>query len=518
MPRHNPQKARAPRRSELDGSSIQAGDSGDSDDSYAPDEDPIRPRQHRASHRPSREEDASITRGPELIMPSMHEDAGGSWVGEEKSRRRPPRKADGLRKSQVLEQQARRSPTRPTQQSTPEALERVLDKTIKPLLQGLYDILSTTFSLLKTPVAYMLAVYLLLGMVVFSKNLLTNSITNALSPMCRLPLASYVVPLCKSTYSTTGDATLVPFDGLMTEQSKFEDVLEVSAGGASLPTDMKRCELSIRDLRTLVRHSHLSSRNELGLEFDGFIETAQIASFDLQKFNSHVGRGVDNVLATARWTRRVLDGIEARDVERGAVMSFFSDTLFAPFQPLRYSENAALQQYMRHTRTVEDEIARLVTEAQAVLQVLQNLEDRLDVIHGIAVHDQETAQLSRDDILAQLWTKLGGNAETLGKLHSKLDLLDHVNQHRQSAFAHVGGMIVRLQEIAAGLEDLRERVGGVDVVGGRMGVPLSVIIEIVELGVQSLQDARLRTRGVEGSAVRKILDREGENEPRLIGA
>jgi hypothetical protein len=31
-------------------------------------------------------------------------------------------------------------------------------------------------------------------------------------------------------------------------------------------------------------------RNELVLEFDGFVETARIASYDLQKFNSHVGR------------------------------------------------------------------------------------------------------------------------------------------------------------------------------------------------------------------------------------
>ena len=395
-------------------------------------------------------------------------------------------------------------------------MDSVLNDVIKPIFQGLYDVLKKAFTILKTPISYVLALCLLLGLGVISKNLLTNSMTNALTPVCRLPFASYVVPICSNTRRSGGKTASVPFDDLMTVQSQFEEVLEVSAGGASLPLDMKRGEASIRDLRTLVRHSQLPSRNELGLEFDGFIETARIASFDLQKFNSHVGRGVDSVLATARWTRKVLDGITVRDAERGALVSLFNDRLLAPFQPFKFTENSVLEQYILHTRTVEDEIARLVTEAQALLQVLQNLEDRLDIIHGIAIRDRDTAQLSRDDVLSQLWTKLGGNAKALGKLESKIHLLGQVNLYRQSAFAHVSGTIVKLQEMAAGLEDLRERVGGVELVGGKRGVPLSVHIEQIELGVQRLEDARMRTRGIEGNAVRKVLDREKGDNSRMI--
>ena len=50
------------------------------------------------------------------------------------------------------------------------------------------------------------------------------------------------------------------FDQLMTVQSKFEEVLEESAGGVSLPLDMKRGEASVRDLRQLVRYSQLHSK------------------------------------------------------------------------------------------------------------------------------------------------------------------------------------------------------------------------------------------------------------------
>ena len=459
----------------------------------------------------------SVDQGPELIMPSIHEDMDESWVGEEKPRRRRLRRSSrSTSEVQAPEQQRQQRSTSRQPRHVPKVMENVLDTFIRPLLVGFGDIIAKAFALLKTPASYLLAMYLLLGLGMLLRNLLTTSITNALTPICRLPFISYMIPICTSTYTPTGRARPVPFDDLMTVQSQFEDVLEVSAGGASLPLDMKRGEASIRDLRTLVRHSHLPSRNELGLEFDGFIETARIASFDLQKFNSHVGRSVDSVLATAKWTRRVLDGIEMRSADRGAINAFLNDKLLAPFQPLKFTENRALEQYMRHTRTVEDEIARLITEAQALLLVLQNLEDRLDVIHGISVRDRETAQLSRDDVLNQLWTKLGGNAKALGKLDSKLNLLSQMNQYRQSAFAHVSGTIIKLQEIAAGLEDLRERVSTVQVIGGKMGVPLSVHIDNIELGVQRLEEARMRTRGVEGNAVRSILDREEGRNPMVI--
>ena len=95
-------------------------------------------------------------------------------------------------------------------------------------------------------------------------------------------------------------------------------------------------------------------RNELVLEFDGFIETARIASYDLQKFNSHVGRAVDSVIATTRWTTRVLDGIQEKNALQGSISSFINDKLLAPFQPLKFTENILLDQYIQHTRIVEE--------------------------------------------------------------------------------------------------------------------------------------------------------------------
>ena len=384
---------------------------------------------------------------------------------------------------------------------------------IMPILSWLYDITYSALHILKTPISYALAIYLLLGLLVLFRNLLTTSIYTALSPICRIPGASLLnLPICSSNvpHSYKGaNPPPVEFNQLMNVQSKYEEILEASAGGVSLPLDMKRGEASVRDLRQVVRYSQLNSRDELVFEFDGFVDTARVASYDLQKFNSHVGRGVDNILSTARWTKRVLGDFAIRDSSKGVVTSFFNEKLFSPFQPTKFTENKLVDQYIHHTRVVEEELQRLIMEAQALLMVLQNLEDRLDTIHGIAVRDDLHAKGSRDEVLQQLWTMLGGNRGKLGKFNNQLKLLQQVNDYRQSAFAHISGTILKLQAMSSELEELRERVGSAGSLRDTVRVPLAVHIENIELGVQRLETGRGNAKRMEDQILKKTLERGG---------
>lgn len=469
-----------------------------------------RKRSSRTSARPSAE--------PELMMPSIHEESmDRSWV-EGRGPRRTSRRAPKQERGPTPKNNVTRTPPKKHEvEMIPEEVRNFL----KLVWSWMYDVLGGTLGALKTPISYAIAVYLLFGLMVLLRNLLTTSIYSALSPICRVPGASLLnLPMCHSPLSSNyerGQTPPVEFDQLMTVQSKFEEVLEASAGGVSLPLDMKRGEASIRDLRQVVRYSQLHSKNELVLEFDGFVETARIASLDLTKFNSHVGRGVDNILATARWTQRVLDGIALRDASRGAVQSFFNDRLLAPFQPLKFTEETLLDQYIQHTRIVEDEIRRLIDEAQALLLVLQNLEDRLEVIHGIVARDNIHIEGSKGEVLLQLWTMLGGNRNKLGKFDSQLRLLQQVNEYRQSAFAHVGGTILKLQAMGAELEELRERVGSAELLRDRAHIPLSVHIENIQLGVERLELGRMNANKVKDEHVRRTLDRDSVDQRLILG-
>jgi hypothetical protein len=323
---------------------------------------------------------------PDLIMPSIHEnDLDGSWPDAKIRRSQRLESIHGedspgkaTRRQSTAEKASRgagaKSKTPKTNASSTKTWETVEDL-MKATLGWIYDVMGGALVKLKGPISYIVAIYLLVGLMMFLRNLLFSSVYSAMSPICKIPGSSFLnLPMCHSGVSSQylGDQPPpVQFDELMTVQSKFEDVLEASAGGVSLPLDMKRGESSIRDLRTVVRHSPLRSKNELVLEFDGFIETARIASYDLQKFNSHIGRAVDNLLATNRWTKRVLDDISVRDASRGAIASFFSsdNSLFAPFKPMKFTEDALLDQYIQHTRVAEEEIQRLVAEAQVCTPV-----------------------------------------------------------------------------------------------------------------------------------------------------
>lgn len=478
----------------------------------------------RSSEKPRRRQPRTFTKAsaePDLIMPSIHNNLDGSWIGEDMSKhdrgfgvfRGMPKRSRERERPNILRN---RNHIDHARLNVAEAANLNFSR---PILGWFYDIIGGALGTLKKPISYVLAGYLLLGLFMLLRNLLTNSVYAALSPICRLPGSSLLqLPICQSGVAATYEGSEPPpvqFDQLTRIQSNFEAIIEESAGGVSLPLNMKRGEASIRDLRQVVRYSSLRSKNELVLEFDGFIETARIASYDLQKFNSHVGRSVDNILATARWTKRVLDGIADRDGSLGTITSFFTNKLFAPFQPLKFTEDILLDQYIQHTRVVEQEIHRLIAEAQALLHVLQNLEDRLDVMHGISVREDIHAQSSKAEVLSQLWTIVGGNRGKLGRFDSQLRLLQQVNSYRQSAIAHVSGTMVKLQGMGTELEELRERVGGAELLGVNGGIPLSVHIENIELGVERLEKGRDRAKGVENEELRKTLSSK-VGEPKRI--
>ncbi|KAG4435282.1 hypothetical protein IFR05_009242 [Cadophora sp. M221] len=524
-------------------SKVHLGDSwvveGDDDSAeYSPADDEYKPLPRRVT--PPRKSTRAANRSPEpeLVMPSLDLNSmDGSWAD---TTSRSARARANQSAERVLE--ARRRNTRmnsdspvkrariknpphegpPTYQGDNSSSFRdTVDVAVEhftAIMSWLLDVLTGALKVLKKPLSYFLAVWLLFGIAVIVRNLVTNSIYASMSPLCRIPGASLLdLPFCPVHRVDTshGSPPPVEFDDLMTVQSKFEEVLEESAGGVSLPLDMKRGEASIRDLRQLVRYSQLHSKNELVLEFDGFIETARIASYDLQKFNSHVGRAVDSVIATTRWTTRVLDGIQERDGSRGSINAFINDRLLAAFQPVKFTESVLLDQYIQHTRIVEEEINKLIIEAQAILLVLTNLEDRLDVIHGIATRDDMHTKALKEEILAELWTMVGGNRGKLNKMDRKLGLLQQVGIYRKTAYAHVSGTIIRLQAMGAGLEDLRERVGSPELLRDRLDIPLLVHIENINKGVERLEESRLNARKLEDEHLRRTLER-GRLEGAMI--
>ncbi|KAG9248490.1 hypothetical protein BJ878DRAFT_412671 [Calycina marina] len=521
-------------KSQLVGSWVGESDEGSD---YSPSRDVVEERQQPPPRRttpPRRGTRGARSPDPEFVMPPLDSDTMEATWAESSSRSASSRNGGAI----LPCENRRRTSKQPDYSGSPEKriisrtshnkygsrqmsqlarepshLEEVLKALVDKsgtILGHVLDVFGSAFRILKTPISYILAIYLLFGFVVVLRTLVTNSVYASLSPVCRIPGASLLnLPFCPA-YKTDSrhGPPLSEFDELMNVQAKFEEVLEESAGNTGLPMDMKRGEASIRDLRQLVKYSALQSKNELVLEFDGFIETARIASYDLQKFNSHVGRAVDSVIATTRWTARVLGGIEERDAARGRLEMFVNDKLLAPFQAVKVTESLLLDQYIQHTRLVEEELFKLISEAQALLGILTNLDDRLDVIYGITTRDDNQANAVKDEVLSQLWSLVGGNQKKLKKMDRQISLLQQVGVYRKNAMLHVTEAILKLQEIGTGLEDLRERVGAPELLRDRTEIPLSVHIENIQLGVARLEERRLSSRKVENEELWKTLEQE----------
>jgi hypothetical protein len=307
------------------------------------------------------------------------------------------------------------------------------------------------------------------------------------------------------------------FEDLMKVQSSFEDILQSTAQGSVLPVEMKRSEASIRDLKYVVKYSHLPSKGELVYEFQGFIDVARQAATDLTKFNSKVGRAVDHIISTNKHTLQVIDGFVDTDASRGWLSRWL-------WGSTGLTQDYLLRQYLQHTSQVEEQIQRLIIEAQVLLKILEDLDSRLDVIHGVVTRDGVQVKDLREELFAQLWTKLGGNRNSVQKLDDQLRLLKSVNTYRKAAWSHVTTTLLKLQAISAGLEDLRERVALPETVGLEI-VPLQQHIETIQLGVERLERVRDSSRDLEMEGQRRILDRDGaagkdrmiEGQSRIVG-
>ncbi|KAM4058598.1 hypothetical protein HRG_006446 [Hirsutella rhossiliensis] len=407
-----------------------------------------------------------------------------------------------------------------------------LPSTVYKLCAWMGEVVFIAMTYAKYPLGALLAVYLVFGSLIVAQNMATRSIYAAVSPLCRIPGASLLsLPFCPpgdgaASNGSAGAGHPVEFNDLMGVQSQFEQVLERSADGVSLPFEMKRSEAAVRDLRSLVRHSDIQARHELVLEFDGYIEATRRAASDLQKFSTHVGSAVDSVISINRWTSRYIDSLAPSAVDGGpSALAEWSSWLFAPFQPAvpePFSERAILDKYIEHTALVSDRIATLILEAQAILRLLTKAEAHLALIYDISSRSEASVASRRDEILWTIWTLVGANSARLHGLARQLALLRQVDAQRSSAVAQVSALVLELEAIQAGLGDLRDRVAEPQLVAASpraAHIPLAVHIETIDRGVERLQAARARIRAAEDERVRDAVARIGGskmNDDRLI--
>lgn len=378
-----------------------------------------------------------------------------------------------------------------------------------PLAAYIWDVFSYAMRHFVKPV---LGVVLGLGIIYLASQMVYtffySTLSNTLTPICLVPGSSYILPFCRYIPQ---EGQYADFEQLTNVQSHFEDVLDASKDASTLPATIKDSEIAIRDLRTLVRHSRLPSRSQLELEFESFVRIAHEASIDLSRYNSRIGATMDRVIATNTWTMAVLSGISEHEASIGSVRRTLGSLASVFVAPPPTLQQRIFEQYLLHVGKNKEEITRLIETAQALLLVLQNLDDRLDTIYQIAINDDTTITKNQDELLSSLWTKLGGNSAHVRANKSNLQILRDIANYRRKALKHVSQTLLKLQEIQAQLEHLREGVSAPEVLGWRDEVPLTYHLDIIEKAVERLRISRGESMRVERETYRRMI-RNGEDE------
>lgn len=373
---------------------------------------------------------------------------------------------------------------------------------ILPLLKQFLDIFSYAFRHFVKPVLGVVVGFGILYMAITAlRNTIYANMSDALlTPICSIPGSSYIIPFC--AIDTTPQAN---FEDLINIQGRFEDIIEASKDTSTLPSTIKNSEIAIRDLRMLVKFSQLPSRNQLETEFGHFIETAGEASRDLSRYNSRIGATIDRVLATNSWTMNVLHGIAEQDASIGSIGRVLNTVTGAFLAPPPTLQQRIFDQYLLHVGKNKEEITILIEQAQALLQILDRLDEQLTGIHEISLNDDRTITIKHEELLSHLWTKFGGNRSNRKANEQSLNLLKNIDTYRKKAVVHVSSTLLKLQEIQGELENLREGVAAPEVLGYRNEVPLTYYLDVIGKGVERLSAVRGESRRIENENIRRQL-------------
>lgn len=138
------------------------------------------------------------------------------------------------------------------------------------------------------------------------------------------------------------------------------------------------------------------------------------------------------------------------------------------------------------------EMGDVILRCDASQALLDELDQNLIVLHEILSREVSTITKERSEILAELWTILGGNRRYLVDVDARLQVLKDLGAYRTDAKGHVGISIQAVQALTGEMEDLRTRVAAPAIVEDR--IPLEVQLNSIKAGLERLRVGRRRVQ------------------------
>ncbi|THH32243.1 hypothetical protein EUX98_g1928 [Antrodiella citrinella] len=339
---------------------------------------------------------------------------------------------------------------------------------------------------------YPLTFLLLLWILAFLMGQLSHAFHTVFSPLCYLPGTSGI-PFCRP--ATPRAPQWADFPKLMDVQSStFEQLLDSTVGSSELSLEVKKAEMATSDLVTLVKVSDLKSKEILSRTLEEFVLDAKTTGRGLQKLGSKIAGAVDSIVAV---NDHALHTIEESERKHSGLIVFW------PLSSGMATRNAVRETFADAMGVLSNQVSRIILEAEASIVNLDRLEERLLILYEIVSREDKFISAEKADLLAELWTILGGNRRRLRGLEGHTFLLRNIGEYRRRAQAHVVAAMQTLQGMSEDMEDIRERVAAPEIVGER--IPIEVHIKSISAGLERLTQKRIKAQEREEEAMRRML-------------
>ncbi|KAG6900542.1 hypothetical protein C0993_009119 [Termitomyces sp. T159_Od127] len=291
------------------------------------------------------------------------------------------------------------------------------------------------------------------------------------------------------------NALWADFQSLTEVQKALADYFVGDGPGASeLAIKIAKAELATSDLIVAVRFSTLRTAEQLADSLSLFVRDAGEAGDSLQELDAKAMGAIDSIVNLNIWA---LKAIEEAQAPSGILSSL------SVWQSKKSTQDIINDNFKEAMRIQDAILVRLITQAKISQGQLKRMKEGLQAIRDLATRENIYINAQKGELLASIWTTLGGNRQDLHRYESNLELLESLEQYTDVAKAHVAQALTNLKTMQAQMKDLREKVSQPDIAG--LNLPVHVHIRTIMDGIQRMKEGRIRAR-------------ERESDIRTIGA
>ncbi|KEP52107.1 hypothetical protein V565_050650 [Rhizoctonia solani 123E] len=305
--------------------------------------------------------------------------------------------------------------------------------------------------------------------------------------LCQLPVLSGYSPVCARELDYPKKPAInADFITLARLQSRLEYVLEDTASSPAVAENIKDSAMDLRDLIAQVRISSLVRKDILGRELELFVDDAKAAGGSLQELSGHVWGVVDQILSLNDHILIVLE------ISGGPLSSAIKFLLPFGRETSEVRQRRTESLWLQAIELLDRNLGRLIHQAEANIDLLRILEERLNTIQDMTVTEEETLRGEEEELKRQWFS----DAKKMKSYSNGFKLLLEVRDHRKHALSQVTGVLLKLNQMSNDLGDLRERVAA-PVIAGSSNIPIEAHIKSIQRGTERLVHGQTRMREIE---------------------